>query len=247
MTQDRVVSIVDADVASSAAVKHLLGTMGLASASYRSANEFFHAFDPFQPGCVILEICIPGMNGLQVQQELAKRSAPQPVIFLTAHAVVSLAVCAMQAGAVHLLEKPFREDDLREAVVKSLVLYERRRKSLLTRRKFHEWISQLSQDEQQLARRIVAGESSGKTAREMGVSVRTIQCRRSQIMKKLRVRNVAELMRVCYAMESDNRAADSRLERTSGHRMQWTGANDYLFNAVPEITGGLPAYSSALH
>lgn len=209
MMENKIVSIVDADIGSSRAVGELLGAMGLGWAAFGSAGEFFDAFDPLQPGCVILEVRIPGTNGLEVQRELARRQAPQPVVFLTAHGAVSIAVRSMQAGAVHFLEKPFRESELWGAVVESLELDERRRSALVTQKKLRQRITQLSEEERQLAQRIVSGESNRQMAQEGGVSVRTIECRRSRIMKKLQVQGVAQLAQVYWAMEMDDNHLDA--------------------------------------
>lgn len=201
MTENKIVWIVDADAGSARAAGELLSTMGLSWAMYHSASEFLDGLNPLQPGCVILDVRLPGMNGLMLQRELAQRQAPQPVIFLTSHAAVSIAVRAMQAGAVHFLEKPFRGEELRGAVVEALELDKRRRAALAAKQKLRQQISDLSEEERQLAWRLVLGESNRQVAQAVGVCLRTIECRRSRMMKKLQVQNISQLAQVYWAME----------------------------------------------
>jgi FixJ family two-component response regulator len=209
----KTVWVVDADAISSAAAVETLGAMGLDSVVCRSAMVFWDQFDPTQPGCVLLEVRIPGMNGLQVQQELLARRAPQPVVFLTHCATVSMAVRAMQAGAVHFLEKPFRENELRQAVSEALALEQQRRKAVATEERIRQRMAQLDQVERGLAQRILAGKSNRQIAEEVGVCVRTVELRRSRMMKKLQVNSVSQLAQLCWAMDSGSARHDAPTAR----------------------------------
>ena len=197
------VSVVDADSASSAAVAQMLRGMGLDSAVYPSAAQFLEHLDPAQPGCLILEVRIPGMNGLQLQEQLIARRSPLPLVFLTQHATVAIAVRAMRAGAVHFLEKPFREAELRQAVTEALVLDDQRRTAFSTERVIRQRLARLDQQERRLARHLVDGMSNRQIARKIGVCVRTVELRRSRMMRKLQVANVSELVPFSWALEID--------------------------------------------
>lgn len=198
---DRTVSVIDADSACSAAVAQMLRAMGVNIAVYRSAIDFLDCFDPLRPGCAILEVRIPGMNGLQLQEELAARQSPLPLIFLTQYGTVAIAVRAIQAGAVHFLEKPFREAELSQAIAEALALDQQRRTAFESESTIRQRLARLDAEECQLARCIVDGMSNRQIARQVGVCVRTVELRRSRMMKKLQVSNISQLVPFCWAMD----------------------------------------------
>lgn len=194
MTSEPTVFVVDADGPTRDAVRDLVHTMNLQCEAYVSGEEFLEAYDPSRPGCLLLEVRIPGISGLQIQERLASEGAAIPVMFLTARATVSIAVRAMRAGALHFLEKPFRQHELWDAIQEAVLLDEQRRRLAEQHQEIEDRLAQLTPKERQLLRMIAAGESKKAMACSAGVSVRTIELRRTRLRKKLGLTSSIELL-----------------------------------------------------
>jgi FixJ family two-component response regulator len=189
------VFVVDPDGRTREAVCDLADMMNLRREAYPSGREFLDAYAPSRPGCVVLEVRIPGINGLEIQERLNAQGATSPVVFLTAQAGVSLAVRAMRAGAVHFLEKPFREPELWDAIQEAIRLDTRRRSAQAERNRLEGHLEQLTSTERELLAVIAEGKPKKTTASSLRVSVRTIELRQKRLMEKLGFDSSMELLR----------------------------------------------------
>jgi len=164
--------------------------------AFRSAHEFLQAYEPGQPGCLVLDVAMPGMNGLELQRRLIDNRCDLPIIFVTGHANVQMAVGAMQNGAVNFLEKPFREHDLWESVRKAMEMDERNRRRLDRRHLVEERLASLSDGERHVLDMILDGKPNKEIATELELSIRTVEDRRSRLMRKMGAGSLAELIQL---------------------------------------------------
>jgi FixJ family two-component response regulator len=207
MKNEPTVFLVDADAPTRDAVRDLVYTMNLPCEAYTSGRDFLEAFDPSRPGCIVLEVRIPDINGLQIQERLAAERAVIPLVFLTTQTTVSIAVRAMRLGAVHFMEKPFREHELWDTVQEAISLDARRRRAAERREMIEGRLARLTPKEQQVLGMIAEGKSKQTIAAEVGISVRTVELRRSRLMKKLGLGSLVEL--VVFALGASNGHAES--------------------------------------
>lgn len=164
--------------------------------AYDSAKAFLEAYAPDRPGCLVLDVAMPDINGLQLQRRLVEEGIDLPVVFLTGYANVPMAVEAMQAGAVDFLEKPFRDRQLWESIRKALALDAETRLMRARRRSVRQRMSQLSSGERAVLDLILDGKYNKEIAAKLNVSIRTVEDRRARLMKKMRARSVAELVQL---------------------------------------------------
>jgi len=164
--------------------------------AYASAAEFLEAYRPGTPGCLVLDVAMPGMNGLELQRKLLDEKIELPVVFITGHGNVQMAVGAMQSGAVNFLEKPFHEQELWDSIRGALDLDEKRRRRRDRRTDVEERFTRLSQGERQVLDLIMDGKYNKEIAAELDLSVRTIEDRRSRLMQKMEANSVAELVQL---------------------------------------------------
>jgi FixJ family two-component response regulator len=192
---DPIVFVVDDDFRMQEALSSLVGAMGFRVATFGSASDFLDAEKPDSPACLLLDLELPDINGLELQRELADREAP-PVIFVTGHGDIPSSVRAMKAGAVEFLTKPFDEQDLQSAIEKAVVMDQsaRQMRSELSRLRDH--YSLLTPREQEVLPFVVAGFLNKQTAFELGTSEITIRVHRGQIMRKMGARSLTELVRM---------------------------------------------------
>ena len=191
--------IVDDDDAVRESIQWLLEADGHQIETYASAEAFLEQFYPDQICVLLLDVRMPGMTGLELQEKLLERCAQLPVIFITGHGDVAMAVSTMKKGAVDFLEKPFDETVVRELVTKHLALsaenYSARQKSALVRERF----SRLTGREMQVLDRIVAGRLNKQIADDLNISIKTVEAHRANIMDKLNVNTVADLLKLALA------------------------------------------------
>jgi FixJ family two-component response regulator len=194
MSRQPTVFLVDPDRPTGNAIMRLAGLMNLHYEAFETGQEFFAAFDPTRPGCVVMEIKVPGMNGLQIQERLRDLGSTLPVIFISSAPSVSIAVHAMRSGALHFLEKPVRENDLWNAIQEALQLDEQRRQVMLLKTEVDQLVGMLTEKEQAVLEMIADGLAKSAIACELGVTVRTVEHYRTQLMRKLQTNSLAELM-----------------------------------------------------
>ncbi len=201
MTPEPTVFVIDDDKAVRHFLRGLIASVNLRVEAFASAQEFLAAYRSSLPGCLLLDIRMPGMSGLELQQELSVRGIDLPVIVLTGHGNVQVAVHAMKAGAVDFIEKPFNNelllDRVQKAVAKSVDTYEDRikRDEILNRRKL------LTPRERQVLDLVVAGESNKGIARHLHISEKTVEIHRAHVMGKMRAKSLADLVKIVSTLE----------------------------------------------
>ncbi|MCX7069728.1 MAG: response regulator [Gammaproteobacteria bacterium] len=179
----------------------LLRSVGLRSQGFPDARAFLEAYCPEQPGCLVLDIRMPRMSGLELQQELNRRGWGIPVIFITGHGDVPMAVEAMRAGAVDFLQKPFKDDELIRRVQKALDQDERLREQLSGLEQVRARFEGLTPREREIARRLVAGAANKVIAIELALSERTVELHRAHIMQKMEARGLAQLVQMLMRLQ----------------------------------------------
>jgi FixJ family two-component response regulator len=191
-----IVFVVDDEEPVGDSIAMLLRTVGLPSRVYRDPRRFLEEYRPEMPGCLLLDVRMPQMGGLEVQQELARRNVTLPVIFITGHGDVPMAVEAMRAGALDFLQKPFNDDELIRRVQKALEQDAQERELLARSEEIERRWADLTARERDVARRIGEGAANKVVAADLGISVRTVELHRARILTKMGVRSVAQLARM---------------------------------------------------
>jgi len=201
MNDHQTVFIVDDDEGVRDGLSLLLATVGVSCELYESAQEFLDAYDGEKRGCLVLDIRMPRMTGLDLQKKLQEMGSVLPVIFITGHGDIPMAVEAMRRGALDFIRKPFREHDLLERINEALNIDEDAHRKALDRQEIEERLSTLSQREKEVFDRVADGQMNKVIAADLGISERTVEVHRGQVMKKLDVRTLAQLVRVKIEME----------------------------------------------
>jgi FixJ family two-component response regulator len=164
--------------------------------TFSSAAEFLAAYSPDRPGCLVLDVGLAGMSGLELQRKLIHDKIALPVVFVTGHANVAMAVEAMQLGAINFLVKPVQEQQLWDSIRRALELDVHNRRRFARRRKAEERLSLLTPGEREVLDLILEGKMNKEIATELGLSTRTIEDRRAKLMKKMNAQCVAELVQL---------------------------------------------------
>jgi RNA polymerase sigma factor (sigma-70 family) len=194
-----VVYVVDDDEAVRDSLQWLLEASSYRVETYDSAEAFLAGFDPNAIACLILDVRMPGMSGLELQDELLARKLALPIIFITGHGDVPMAVSTMKKGAVDFIEKPFDQTALK-ALVERMLAHARDAAASAERQRLNEaLLARLTPREQQVLERIVAGRLNKQIADDLGISIKTVEAHRANIMDKLRANTVADLMRVALS------------------------------------------------
>jgi two-component system, LuxR family, response regulator FixJ len=196
MYHEPTVFVVDNDEPSRKSVCALVSSMGVRVEAFASAEEFLDSYTEPRPGCLVTDYCMRGMNGLELQEELARRRLSLPFIVLTAYAHTSLTVRAMQTGAVTLLDKPYAHDDLWEAIRKALADCAAQQGRRQRRRELRERLTRLTTGESRVLDLLVQGKANKQIAKELNVSVRTVESRRREILVKMEADSLPELFRL---------------------------------------------------
>jgi two-component system response regulator FixJ len=196
---DETVFVVDDDAGARDSLCALLESAGVASEAHESARGFLAAYQPGRAGCLIADIRMPDMDGLELQEELNRRNAGLPVIVVTGHADVPLAVRAMKAGAVDLIEKPYDDDLLLATVRRALAQALSAREQAAAADSAKTRIANLSARERQVLELLVAGQPNKIIAFELDISPRTVEIHRAHVMEKMEARSLSDLVRAAIA------------------------------------------------
>jgi len=208
MKQESIVFIVDDDEAVRNSLRLLVKSVGLTATALVSAEEFLASYDPLQPGCLVLDVRMPGMSGLELQQQLNLRGAVIPVIFITGHGDIPMAVEAMQQGACDFLQKPFRDQDLINRIQRALEKDRANRVELGERNRIRERHEMLTPRERQVLALVTSGKANKAMAADLGLSQRTVEVHRARIMEKMGASSLAHLVRMVLDLEqSDGQGA----------------------------------------
>jgi len=191
-----VVYVVDDDEGVRDSLQYLLEASQYLVYTFASAETFLAQFDPHAIAVLVLDVRMPGMSGLQLQEELLTRKASLPIVFITGHGDVSMAVSTMKKGAVDFIEKPFNQADLKTLVDRLLIQARERAAAVERERMNAALLARLTTREQQVLERIVAGRLNKQIAADLGISIKTVEAHRANIMDKLEANTVADLMRV---------------------------------------------------
>ena len=193
------VFVVDDDPAIRFAMQALMESINLKHEIFGSGDEFLEKVSDKRAGCLVLDIRMPGLGGLELQDELIRRGSALPIIFITGHGDVPMAVDAMQKGAVDFIQKPFRDQDLLDRVREALVTDEVQRRKSQEHAEVVERLERLTNREREVFDLVVTGKPNKVIAYELGVSQRTVEIHRARVMEKMRARSLADLVKMHIA------------------------------------------------
>jgi two-component system, LuxR family, response regulator FixJ len=199
MPEPRIVYVIDDDDAVRAGVIFLLEARDLSVQSFASAEEFLAVVPSLAPGCVLTDMRMPGMDGLELLQQIKSRNLPWPVVVMTAHGEVPLAVQALKAGASDFIEKPFRGDVLIAAVLPALQTIDQKVEQAANIAEINDRIALLTAREREVLEQLVAGNQNKMIAYNLGISPRTVEVHRARILEKMHARSVSVLVRMAVA------------------------------------------------
>jgi two-component system response regulator FixJ len=190
------VFVVDDDPAMRQSLRWLLQSVGLAVETCASAEAFLATVDAARPGCLVLDVRMPGMSGLHLQDELKAHGVTLPIIVITGYAEVPTAVRALKGGAIDFIEKPFSDQSLVDSVRNAIALDQQARAAEAERTEFKARLSLLSAREREVIERLTAGKPNKVIALELGIGEKTVEVHRASVMRKLRVDSVAAMIRL---------------------------------------------------
>jgi RNA polymerase sigma factor (sigma-70 family) len=197
-----VVFVVDDDPIVCRSMKRLIRTLGLEAQTFNSAHDFLRAQRPNAPGCLVLDVRLPDLSGLDLQQELAKAHVDLPIIFVTGHADIPMSVRAMKAGAVEFLTKPFREQDLLEAIQHGIAQDRQARERRAAISELQQRLDSLTPREREVFPLVVSGLPNKQIADQLGASEKTIKVHRGQLMRKMEAKSLADLVRMSERLKT---------------------------------------------
>lgn len=203
MTDRRMVHVVDDDESIRRAAGFALRTLGHAVSLWEDGVAFLREAKSVPVGCILLDVRMPGMDGLAVQRELTARGIAMPVIVLTGHGDIGLAVEAMRGGAVDFLEKPFEKAHLMRALDAGFHRLDRRQDELASTREATLRVAALTPREREVLRGLAIGHPNKTIAYDLGISPRTVEVHRANVMEKLNVHSLADALRIAFAARLD--------------------------------------------
>ena len=196
MDAEALVFVVDDDASLRASLQDLLESVGLQVVACASAQEFLRRPRPEGPSCLVLDVRLPGLSGLELQRQLAAGDRAMPIIFITGHGDIPMSVQAMKAGAVEFLPKPFRDQDLLDAIHQALARDRHARQQRAQRAALRRRFDTLTPRQREVLARMVAGRLNKQIAGELGTSEATVKTHRQQVMAKMRAESLADLIRL---------------------------------------------------
>jgi FixJ family two-component response regulator len=211
MSEAAVIHIIDDDESMRAALDGLLRSVGLAPAAHASASEFLAAKRPDVPGCLVLDVRMPEISGLEFQEKLSGLGIRLPVILMTGHGDIPMSVRGMKAGAVDFLTKPFRDQDMLDAVTTAIGRDRARRDAEATIIGLREKFITLSLREREVMHLVTAGKMNKQVAGDLSLSEITVKLHRGVVMRKMGARTLADLVRMAQALQLDNGNHEPRL------------------------------------
>ena len=203
MTHNPTVFIVDDDQEVRDAIKLLMDSVGLAAETYESARDFLDRFDPRRCGCLVLDIRMKGMSGLDLQDRLAQEEVHPPIIVITGHGDVPMAVRAVKAGAVDFIEKPFNDQLLLDAVHRAIEQDAEHRGRASRLADIQARVQRLTPREREILEWVVAGKRNKVIAIDLGISQSTVEAHRAKVMEKMEAASLSDLMRMMLALDPD--------------------------------------------
>ena len=186
----------DDDPAVLKSLARLLRSARLAVATFSSPREFLDRHDPNVPGCLVLDVAMPGLNGLELQQALIASGHELPIVFLTGHGDIPMSVQAMKSGAVDFLTKPVNDDDLLKAIRAAIDKDHLQRQARAEIAEIQQRLATLTPREREVLEHVIAGQLNKQTAADLGTVEKTIKVHRARVMEKMKVQSVAELVRL---------------------------------------------------
>jgi FixJ family two-component response regulator len=198
---DAVVIIIEDDASMREAIMTLIETVGLNGHMYASGQEFLQHAPPDGPSCLVLDVRLPGLSGLNLQRELAMRGMDIPIIFITGHGDIPMSVQAMKAGAVEFLTKPFRDQDLLDAIAQALERDRAARRQRADMTALRQRYDTLTAREREVMRLTVAGLLNKQIASELGTSEKTVNIQRGRMMQKMQADSIAALVRIAEKLD----------------------------------------------
>ena len=191
-----VVFVIDDDPSMRGALEDLIGSVGLQVRPFASPQDFLQSQRPDAPGCLVLDVRLPGMSGLTFQKELAKLGVALPVIFITGHGDIPMSVRAMKAGAVEFLTKPFHDQELLDAIHAGIERDRERRREAVLVAELQQRYATLTERERQIMTLVVVGRANKQIAAELNLSEMTVKVHRGQVMRKMHAGSLPELVRM---------------------------------------------------
>lgn len=203
MSNEPTVFVVDDDQAMRNSLKWLIESVGLKVRTYGSADEFLGSHYPGRAGCLLLDVRMPGMSGLELQHHLAQEAIRMPVIIITGHGDVGMAVRAMKVGAVDFIEKPFNDEALLGSIRNALAADEKQRALRAQRADIAARLAELTPREHEVMEMVTEGRSNKEIAAALGVTAKTVEAHRARVMDKMRAESLAELVRMALIAAGD--------------------------------------------
>lgn len=199
------VYVVDDDEAVRESLSWLISSVGLKVETFGSAQDFLDVFNPERPACMIVDVRMPGMNGLELQRRLADKATCLPVIVVTGHGDVQMAVHAMKDGAFDFIEKPYNDQAILDQVQKAIAECKDRRSRESWRQQVEQMVEQLTPREREVMDKIITGETNKSIARSLSISDKTVEAHRAKVMEKMQSSSMADLMRKALGSQSLNK------------------------------------------
>ena len=195
-----IIFVVDDEPAVCASLKRLVNSVGLEAQTFNSAQDFLHLQRPDRPGCVIVDVRLPGLSGLDLQQELLNAKIDLPIIFITGHGDIPMSVRAMKAGAIEFLTKPFRDQDLIDAIQHGIERHKAARQERAKSKMFRALYDSLTPRQREVFPLVASGLLNKQIAAQLGTAEKTIKVHRGQVMHKMKAESLAHLIHIAETL-----------------------------------------------